>query len=193
MRIPSLQLSSKSKSVYLHPKSSFTVNKEMKRQVYIAIVVLAAIMLLAVTFIPHHHHDNALCTVVEHCDSDNTDNDVHTGHNDDGTACIENGGLFISKSDAHNNTSYKIIPAFVCAICRMAIAELFPEKKIPCEWEGIAIYQSAELTRTNALRAPPHISDTSYKSMRCGMPFRIPYFPFFSYIIRSLRVRERET
>ena len=48
MRIPSLQLSSKSKSVYLHPKSSFTVNKEMKRQVYIAIVVLAAIMLLAV-------------------------------------------------------------------------------------------------------------------------------------------------
>ena len=89
MRIPSLQLSSKSKSVYLHPKSSFTVNKEMKRQVYIAIVVLAAIMLLAVPFIPHHHHDNALCTVVEHCDSDNTDNDVHTGHSDDGTVCIE--------------------------------------------------------------------------------------------------------
>jgi hypothetical protein len=165
--------------VYLHPKSSFTVNKEMKRQVYIAIVALAAIMLLAVPFIPHHHHDKALCTVVEHCDSDNTDNDEHTGHNDDGTACIENGGLFISKSDAHNNTSYKIIPAFVCAICRMAIAELFPEKKIPCEWEGIAIYQSAELTRTNALRAPPHISDTSYKSMRCGMPFRIPYSLFF--------------
>ena len=157
MRIPSLQLSSKSKSVYLHPKSSFTVNKEMKRQVYIAIVVLAAIMLLAVPFISHHHHDNALCTVVEHCDSDNTDNDVHTGHSDDGTVCIENGGLFISQSDAHNNTSYKIIPTFVCAICRMVIAELFPAKKIPCEWEGIAIYQSAKLNRINGLRAPPHI------------------------------------
>lgn len=38
-----------------------------------------------------------------------------------------------------------------------AIAELFPVKKVPCEWEGITIYQSAELNRTNALRAPPHI------------------------------------
>ena len=121
------------------------------------IVALAAIMLLAVPFIPHHHHDKALCTVVERCDNDNTDNDKHTGHNDDDTACIEDGGLFVSKSDVHNNTSYKIIPAFVYAICRVAIAELFPVKKVPCEWEGITIYQSAELNRTNALRAPPHI------------------------------------
>ena len=73
-------------------------------------------MLLAVPFIPHHHHDKALCTVVERCDNDNTDNDEHTGHNDDSTACIEDGGLFVSKSDVHNNTSYKIIPAFVYAI-----------------------------------------------------------------------------
>lgn len=152
-----MQLGCKIKSVNLHPKIRFTFNKEMKRQVYIAIVALAAIMLYAVPFIAHHHHDNTLCTVVEHCDSDNTDNDEHTGHKDDGTVCIENGGLFIFKSDAHNNISYKIIPAFVCAICRMAIVELFPVKKIPCEWEGIAIYQSAELNRANALRAPPHI------------------------------------
>ena len=129
----------------------------MKRQVYIAIVALATIMLVAVPFFPHHHHNNALCTVVEHCDSDNTDNDEHTGHNDDGTACIENGGFFISKSDTHNNTYYKIITAFVYAICRMPIAELFPVKKISCEWKGITIYHSAELTLTNALRAPPHI------------------------------------
>ena len=101
-----MQPGCKSKSVYLHPKSSFTVNKEMKRQVYIAIVALAAIMLLAVPFIPHHHHDKALCTVVECCDSDNTDNDEHTSHNDDGTACIEDGGLFVFKSDVHNNSSY---------------------------------------------------------------------------------------
>ena len=114
-------------------------------------------MLLAVPFIPHHHHDKALCTVVERCDNDNTDNDEHTGHNDDDTACIENGGFFISKSNVHNSTSYKIIPAFVSAICRVAIAELFPVKKVPCEWEGLAIYQSAELNWTNALRAPPHI------------------------------------
>lgn len=103
-------------------------------------MALAAIMLLAVPFIPHHHHDKALCTVVERCDNDNTDNDEHTGHNDDDTACIENGGLFISKSNVHNSTSYKIIPAFVSAICRVAIAELFPVKKVPCEWEGLAIY-----------------------------------------------------
>lgn len=139
-------------------KSGFTVNKEqMKRQVCMATVALAALMLLLVPFIPHHHHDYALCAVVEHCDSDNTDNDKHTSHNDDGTACVEKGGVFVSKSKAHNDISCKIIPAFVHAMCGMANAEQFPVKKFPSEWEGCATYQSANLNRTNALRAPPVI------------------------------------
>lgn len=129
----------------------------MKRQVCMVTVALAALMLLLVPFIPHHHHDYALCAVVEHCDSDNTDNDKHTRHNDDGTACMEKGGVFVSKSKAHNDIPCKIILAFAHAMCGMANAELFTVKKFPREWECVAMCQSADFNRANALRAPPTI------------------------------------
>lgn len=127
----------------------------MRKQVYMAMVVMAAVMLLAVPFIPHHHHERALCTIVEHCDSDNTDNDEHTSHNDDGTACIEKGGFFLSKSDVHDNTNHEITPALASATHKAASVELYPTKRVPCEWKGVSIYQSVELSRINALRAPP--------------------------------------
>lgn len=128
----------------------------MKKQVYIALMGVATFLLLATLLVPHHHHDSALCTAVEHCASDNTDNDRHTGHNDDGTTCVEKGGLYLSAAKGHHHhANYQLLPAFASTFVWLVNAQLYPVKKALPIWEDIALYQSAAFCRINALRAPP--------------------------------------
>lgn len=81
----------------------------MKKKLYITALALTTIVLLALPFIPHHHHESAVCTVVEHCSSDNADNDKHTSHKDDGTKCFEQGSWDVAsvKTLHTNNIHYE--------------------------------------------------------------------------------------
>ena len=91
----------------------------MKKSTYITFTALAVFMLLIMPYIPHHHHEGALCTIVEHCEEDDIDNDEHTSHNGDNTLCIEDEGFLISKSDIyHNNLTSKFFPVYIRRLVR---------------------------------------------------------------------------
>lgn len=45
----------------------------MKKSTYITFTALTVFMLLIMPYIPHHHHEGALCMIVEHCEVDDTD------------------------------------------------------------------------------------------------------------------------
>ena len=127
----------------------------MRRQVYIAIVALAALMLLTVSFVPHHHHVNALCTIVEHCKSDNTDNDEHTHHHDDGTFCLEKGIPASLHAGFSNTVIHKVFPSSTPAFYSILNAGVVLIKCISdCE-ERPHIALTADFYKINALRAPP--------------------------------------
>src|SRR5574344_1159732 len=120
----------------------------MKKSTYITFTALAVFMLLIMPYIPHHHHEGALCTIVEHCEEDDIDNDEHTSHNGDNTLCIEDEGFLISKSDIyHNNLTSKFFPVLISTINSLVNGEI----------ELATSYQSADVNRSNALRAPPYL------------------------------------
>lgn len=78
------------------------------RKLYMAFVWLAVIMLLAVSHFPHHHHGSELCTIVEHCEADDADNDKHTLHGGDSkTFCTVNAGLMVSPDTAVKKPCHK--------------------------------------------------------------------------------------
>lgn len=126
----------------------------MKQKLYITALALPTIVLLALPFIPHHHHESAVCTVVEHCSSDNVDNDKHTSHKDDGTKCFEQGSWDVASAKTlHTSNIQYLYPAIVWALsCVMgwvsepAKAEFAPRTPMIIK---------LELLRINGLRAPP--------------------------------------
>lgn len=78
------------------------------KKLYMAFVWLAVIMLLAVSHFPHHHHGSELCTIVEHCEADDADNDKHTMHGvDSQTFCAVNAGLMVSSDTAVKKPCHK--------------------------------------------------------------------------------------
>lgn len=52
-------------------------------------LALAVSALLFAVVLPHHHHAGRACVAVETCLLDYNANDSHTGHDDDGSSCIE--------------------------------------------------------------------------------------------------------
>ena len=92
----------------------------MKQKLYITVLALTTIVLLSLPFIPHHHHESAVCTVVEHCSSDNADNDKHTSHKDDGTKCFEQGSWDVASAKTlHTSNIHYLFPAIVWALSRI--------------------------------------------------------------------------
>ena len=126
----------------------------MKQKLYITIVALTTIVLLALPFIPHHHHESAVCTVVEHCNSDNADNDKHTSHKDDGTKCFEQGSWdVVSVKTLHTSNIHYLYHAIVWALSRIMGWVSEPTKTVFDT--RIPIIIKVELLRINGLRAPP--------------------------------------
>ena len=130
----------------------------MKKSTYITFTALAVFMLLIMPYIPHHHHEGALCTIVEHCEEDDIDNDEHTSHNGDNTLCIEDEGFLISKSDIyHNNLTSKFFPVLISTINSLVNGEIEFATDSDFGYEISISYQSADVNRSNALRAPPYL------------------------------------
>src|SRR5574344_127859 len=59
----------------------------MKRVANIIFLVLSVLLILTVPFIPHHHHENVECVVIEHCISNTTTQEEHTEHNERNGSC----------------------------------------------------------------------------------------------------------
>ena len=62
----------------------------MKKLTAYTASLLAALLILVLPAIPHHHHNGEACFVHEHCDADDEDNDCHTAHHGDNSPCREN-------------------------------------------------------------------------------------------------------
>ncbi len=122
------------------------------------ITALAVLALLILPYIPHHHHAGALCTMVEHCDEDGTDNDEHTNHNGDGTSCIEDEGFMASQSGtSDSDTVPPLFHVFILPVNTLVSG------KMQLTWQGVVsgyetccLYQSADVSNAVALRAPPY-------------------------------------
>ena len=54
----------------------------MLRKLSIIPTLAAMLMVMFVTFVPHHHHQAMICLVHETCEADGCVNDEHTGHSD---------------------------------------------------------------------------------------------------------------
>ena len=54
----------------------------MLRKLCIIPTFAAMLMVMFVTFVPHHHHQAMICLVHETCEADGCVNDEHTGHSD---------------------------------------------------------------------------------------------------------------
>ena len=127
----------------------------MKRQTYIIMLALAAFMLLTGPFIAHHHHGHVLCTVVAHCDSDNTDNDEHTGHHGDHSPCVEKQGAVVAKSAVgHTEAAVKWLP-HLAAACLSVATEPHVSSCMLRMHHHIVFYRQAAFVRLFSLRAPP--------------------------------------
>ena len=122
------------------------------------IMALAVLTLLILPYIPHHHHAGALCTMVEHCEEDGTDNDEHTSHNGDGTSCIEDEGFMASPSGASgNNTVPPLFPVLTLHVNTLVSGEMeLTWQSAVSGYETCRLYQSADVSNARALRAPPH-------------------------------------
>ena len=114
----------------------------MKKSTYITFTALAVFMLLIMPYIPHHHHEGALCTIVEHCEEDDIDNDEHTSHNGD---------------KYHNNLTSKFFPVLISTINSLVNGEIELATDSDFGYEISISYQSADVNRSNALRAPPYL------------------------------------
>ena len=128
----------------------------MKKNLYITFMALAVFVLLIMPYIPHHHHKGALCTIIEHCEEDDADNDEHTSHNGDNTLCIEDEGFLTSKSDTyHDNLTHKFFPVLISTINSLVSGEIELVTDSDFGYEFSILYQSADINQINALRAPP--------------------------------------
>jgi len=57
------------------------------------------VLMVSMPLVPHHHHHGEWCNIIEHCDIDCADNDVHTTHHGDATKCVEETEYVVSKPD----------------------------------------------------------------------------------------------
>lgn len=81
----------------------------MRQRLYIYLLALSLTVMLGIPFVKHHHHGSTVCTAVEYCSEDHAENDRHTSHRHDRTACTERGEYVISRqTDSHDSQTIHI-------------------------------------------------------------------------------------
>lgn len=121
-------------------------------------MLLAVFMLLTVPYIPHHHHNGAICTAAEHCHDDNDDIDRNTKHDGDSSLCIEDEEYLISKSDSlHDSLKPHFFPILATCINPVVSGEIVIKNFHARDYDAMAKYHSADIVKIRALRAPPCI------------------------------------
>lgn len=78
---------------------------------------LGALAVLIAPMIPHHHHGEEVCVVMERCSIDNRINDTHTGHHgedQDCSSCIKNAQWLDVRANYNRNVAdLCLLPLFV--------------------------------------------------------------------------------
>ena len=90
----------------------------MLRKLCIIPTFAAMLMVMFVTFVPHHHHQAMICLVHETCEADGCVNDEHTGHSDanhkeDEDHCISHEKYFPSDD---LRLDFNILPALTAPL-----------------------------------------------------------------------------
>lgn len=138
----------------------------MKRILSIHLLAIATLFIIALSAIPHHHHKEALCIVMELCKQDNTYNDVHTDHSTDPddhrhSPCVSNVDYIstsgITKSHLDNeNGIFLHLPVWI-----LSGGTLTPDIHTPeleTIYDGYDVSQtSVALGESSGLRAPPQL------------------------------------
>jgi hypothetical protein len=146
----------------------------LKRWLSIFAVTLAAVVMVAVHSVPHHHHGEMICFVSACCDGDHDDactgehshhHDSHLpGHHD--TCIVEDGYLFSFEyneskckaapglQDQHKSHTPFLFVAFHAAACPHNEA-ICTDRHTRYGARDACFYQSADASRENGLRAPP--------------------------------------
>lgn len=132
----------------------------MKRAANIILLSLSVLMILIMPFVPHHHHKDVECMVVERCISDNTYNDEHTAHpadngSKDNSLCVKNIQSLNVKSGIHHDWSaVHLFPLLI-----FTYNELFVDvyrQESPLYDRYTISYKSPIGRGVTSLRAPPH-------------------------------------
>ncbi|WP_270561732.1 DUF6769 family protein [Bacteroides cellulosilyticus] len=136
----------------------------MKRILSTYPLVIATLFIIAFSALPHHHHKEVLCMVMELCEQDNTYNDDHTEHGTDRdehhqTACVSSVDYISSSSitksslDSENGISLHLPVIFLLAdILALDFSASEPETT----YDGYVVsYTSVVLGESCGLRVPP--------------------------------------
>ena len=144
----------------------FALRKIYMKQFFSILPVSIVVLLITVfSIVPHHHHKEVLCMVMEMCEQDNTYNDQHTEHEtspeeaDCDNGCVVS-ALYTAPSNVLNGDSvidgnhdflvksFCLLTSYVLYIPQFSI--------IPKTYLSYVIsYESAPLGLSCGLRAPP--------------------------------------
>ena len=132
----------------------------MKRAASIFFLSLSALLILIMPFVPHHHHDDVECMVMERCDSDNTYNDEHTAHHQDHDTkdhplCVKNLLTLKAKSQVQEDViSVHLLPLLLWGD-ETLLSAIRPEGEMLCDGYQMG-YVPLVGSRIQSLRAPPY-------------------------------------
>lgn len=122
----------------------------MKMRLHIPLVLVAVLALLLMPCVTHHHHGDVICTVTEHCDKDDVDNDRHTHH---AGACMEKGDYLDSRQD-HGTGIVKFHPG-EAVLYVSAVEPFYFPFIIDCSSRVIVKYRKTPCRAHKPRRAPP--------------------------------------
>lgn len=132
----------------------------MKKTANVTILSLSVLILLIMPFIPHHHHNDVECAIMERCISDNTYNDEHTAHpadNDskDNLLCVKNIQSLNVKSGIHHDWSAVHLFPLIVSTYYEILADVYQQAH-PL-YDGYTITYRSPIGRgITSLRAPPY-------------------------------------
>lgn len=128
----------------------------MKRFLFILPITIATLSLIVFSIIPHHHHKEMLCIVMETCEQDNAVNDEHTNHNTDGNTnhektCVLRSEYITTYGGGDNLALLPVL--FLLANYLIYNSELSNTESTYGEY--VFSYTSVMLGESSGLRAPP--------------------------------------
>ena len=133
----------------------------MKRVAGMIVMSLATLLIIVLPFIPHHHHEDVECIIMERCESDGTINDEHTAHHtgDDGSdshsTCVKNIRTLIVKSSIQKDLNNVFAVPLLCYLTDVLCMDDSCRKDKPYNGDSSS-YKSISKERRLSLRAPPY-------------------------------------
>ena len=135
----------------------------MRRLTNIIVWTIGVVAMLVAPTIPHHHHGEVVCAIMERCEMDDAVNDEHTEHhgqeNGEGcTSCDKNSQWFdVKQNNQRHIHDINTLPLLTLFSYEWHIEDI--GKDAPRKHVRPAIsYSSASYGRSWGLRAPPEFT-----------------------------------